>query len=130
MRRGSILSCFDETPGKYRGLIVRQTDDTKFSFITGTEYTEIEIHPADTVTLSVVKDHNHYRMYVNGELAAEKESKIAPYLGNLLIGCERTQYGRPFRFSDISVRRLEVVNQALTDDMIQAQWQAWKETQK
>lgn len=130
VRRGSILSCFDETPGKYRGLIVRQTDDTKFSFITGTEYTEIEIHPADTVTLSVVKDHNHYRMYVNGELAAEKESKIAPYLGNLLIGCERTQYGRPFRFSDISVRRLEVVNQALTDDMIQAQWQAWKETQK
>ena len=130
VRRGSVISCFDETPGKYRGLLVRQTSDTVFSFILGSEYVEVEIHPADQVILSIVKEGNHYRVYLNGRLEAEKDCKIASYLGNLYIGCERNQYGRPFRFSDISVRRLEAVSEALTDETVLALHQAWKEETK
>lgn len=130
VRRGSVISCFDETPGKYRGLLVRQTSDTVFSFILGSEYVEVEIHPADQVILSLVKEGNHYRVYMNGVLEAEKDCKIASYLGNLYIGCERNQYGRPFRFSDISVRRLEAVSEALTDETVLALHQAWKEETK
>lgn len=130
VRRGAVISCFDENPEKYRGLLIRQTDDTHFSFTTGTEYTEVEAHPADTLTLCVVKQGHCYTIYINGQFAAEKESKIASYLGNLYIGCERNQNGRPFRFSDISVRRLEIVGDALTKEMVRAKEQSWKEEKK
>ena len=130
VRRGSVISCFDETPGKYRGLLVRQTSDTVFSFVLGTDYAEVEIRPADQVAVSIVKERNHYRVYLNGRLEAEKDCKIASYLGNLYIGCERNQYGFPFRFSDISVRRLEAVNEAMTDETVIALHQSWKEETK
>ena len=130
VRSGTVISCFDETANKYRGLLVRQTDETKFSFVTGTEYTEIEVHPTDTLILSIVKRGSRYSVYTDGALQFEKESKIAPYLGNLFIGCERNQFGQPFRFSDISVRLLEIAGQAQSEEMIQAQCQAWKEEEK
>ena len=130
VRRGSVISCFDETPGKYRGLLMRQTSDTVFYFVLGSQYVEAEIHPADQVVVSIVKEGNHYRVYLNGKLEAEADCKIASYLGNLFIGCERNQFGRPFRFSDISVRRFEAVNEALTDETVIALHQAWKEEAK
>ncbi|MBR6029713.1 MAG: hypothetical protein IKP40_11585 [Clostridia bacterium] len=127
VRRGCAVSCFDETPGKYRGLLVRQMDATHFSVVTGTEYTEIEIHPADRLTMTIVKRQHAYSIYVDGVLTAEKESRIASYLGPMMIGCERSQIGMPFRFSDASVRRLRVMNEALTDEQVLAMYQAWEE---
>ena len=130
VRRGSVLSCFDETPGKYRGLLLRQTDETHFSFVLGAEYADVEIHPADQAVITLVKNQNHYQIYVDGELRAEADSKIASYLGNLYIGCERDQNGRPFRFSDISVRRLEIVSRAMNGDEVRNEALSWKEDGK
>lgn len=129
-RRGSIVSCFDETPGKYRGLLVRQTDEAEFSLVLGTEYVDIEVHPMDQLVMSIVKSEHHYSIYVNGELQAEKDCRIASYLGNMFIGCERNQIGRPFRHSDISVRRLEISNRALDAETVKAIHKTWREDTK
>ena len=130
VRRGSVLSCFDERPGKYRGLLLRQTDETHFSFVLGAEYADVEIHPADQAVITLVKNQDHYQIYVDGELQVEADSKIASYLGNLYIGCERDQNGRPFRFSDISVRRLEIINRAMDGDEVRNEALSWKEDAK
>lgn len=127
VRRGCVLSCFDETPGKYRGLLLRQTDETHFSLVLGTAYAEVEIHPTDQAVLSLVKEKDHYQVYVDGALKAEASSRTASYTGNLYIGCERDQIGRTFRFSDISVRRLEVVNRAMTENEVRERALAWRE---
>ncbi len=107
-RRGTVLSCFDENPKSYHGLIIRQLDDLTFVVITGTETTEVDISPSSTVTLAIEKEDSSYRIYVDGECIAVKESKCGDYLGNLYLCCERTQNGFPFRFSDISIRSLEI----------------------
>ena len=130
VRRGTIISCFDEMPGKYRGLLVRQSDATTFSIVVGTEYIDLEIHPMDQLMMTIVKAKNQYTVYVNGEEQATRECRIASYLGNMFIGCERNQIGQPFRFSDISIRRLEISNQALSGDMVQELYRAWKEEMK
>ncbi len=130
VREGSVLSCFDETPGQYRGLLLRQASETVFSFVTGTEYTEIEIDPADRVILTITKEGDRYRIYADGEKKAEKESRIGSYLGNLYIGCERNQYGQPFRFSDIRARRLEIVPAAMTDAEARQQYESWRDEMK
>ena len=107
-RRGTVLSCFDENPKSYHGLIIRQLDDLTFIVITGTESTEVDISPSSTVTLAIEKEDSSYRIYVDGECIAVKESRCGDYLGNLYLCRERTQNGFPFRFSDISIRSLEI----------------------
>lgn len=129
-RKGSVVSCFDETPGKYRGLLVRQMDETHFNLVTGTQSIDVEIHPATRLHMTIVKQGSLYRVYVDGELVAERESTIAAYLGNLYIGSERNRNGKPFRFSDVSVRRLEVSGEAMDDAAVAKQARAWKERTK
>ncbi len=112
-REGSVLACFDETPGKYRGLILRQTGKTTFSMVLGGAYADFEVHPTDHLEIVLVKKENTWRVYAEGELKAERTSIIAPYSGTLFLCSERDQYGQPFRFSNISLRSLKMINHAL-----------------
>ena len=117
-REGSVLACFDETPGKYRGLIVRQMGATSFSMVLGTEYADLEVHPTDRLEIVLVKEGNTWRVYAEGELKAERTSAIAPYSGTLFLCSERDQNGYPCRHSTISLRNLTIVNRALTQEEI------------
>ena len=113
VREGAVLSCFDETPGKYRGLLLRQSSDTTFSLVLGNAYAEVEIHPADQLEMYIVKQGDRWQVYAEGELKAETRSTFASYLGSLFLCAERDQRGIPFRFSNISLREVRVINRAL-----------------
>ncbi|MBR2823989.1 MAG: hypothetical protein IKE24_09920 [Clostridia bacterium] len=118
VREGAVLSCFDETPGKYRGLLLRQSGRTTFSLVLGGAYAEVEIHPADQLEMYIVKQDDRWQVYAEGELKAEARSSFSPYLGNLFLCAERDQRGIPFRFSTISLREVQVINRALETEEI------------
>lgn len=118
--RGSVLSCYDETPGQFRGFLVRKLDENRFAFVTGLEYCEYELPPTTTASFTIVKSGLKYRIYHNDQLIFEKESRCADYLGNLYIGCERDQNGKPMRYSNVNIRELTVTNRALTDEEVAA----------
>lgn len=110
---GAVISCYDETPGNYHGLLLRKMEDNRLVFITGIEYTEYVMSPATECTITIVKSGLHYSIYLNNELIAEKESRCPDYLGNLYIGCERDQYGKTMRYSNVRIREFSIANRAL-----------------
>ena len=117
---GAVISCYDETPGNYHGLLLRKMEDNRLVFITGIEYTEYAMSPATECTITIVKSGLQYRIYLNKELIVEKESRCPDYLGNLYIGCERDQYGKTMRYSNVRIRELSVINRALKDEEVTA----------
>ena len=104
---GAALSCFAEDPNNYRGLLVRQIDAETYGITVGQEYISVSIE-SRRVVFDIVKDKNHYKVYVNGELKAEKDSKIRYWDGPLFVCAERLLNGEPFRFSTEKVRSLEI----------------------
>ena len=48
----------------------------------------------------------------------------------MFIECKHNQSGQPSRHSDITVRRLEISNQALNVETIKAIHKTWKEDTK
>ncbi len=115
---GAILSCFDETPGNYRGLLIRKYEDNRFTFVTGLEYSEYTLPPATTANFTIVKAGLQYSIYLNRTLIIEKESRCADYLGNLYIGCERDKNGNTVRYSNVKIRELSITNRALTPEEV------------
>ncbi len=115
---GAIISCYDETPGNYHGLLVRKLEDNRLVFITGLDYSEYYIPPMTELEFTIVKSGLQYRIYLNRELIVEKESRCPDYLGNLYIGCERDQYGKTMRYSNVRIRELSVTNRALKDEEV------------
>ena len=115
---GAIISCYDETPGNYHGLLVRKLEDSRLVFITGLDYSEYYIPPMTELDFTIVKSGLQYRIYLNRELIVEKESRCPDYLGNLYIGCERDQYGKTMRYSNVRIRELSVTNRALKDEEV------------
>ncbi len=115
---GAILSCYDETPGMYRGLLIRKLENNRLSFITGLEYSEYQLSPTTDANFTIVKSGLKYKIYLNGSLIIEKESRCADYLGNLYIGCERDQNGKTMRYSNVRIRELSIINRAMTDEEV------------
>ncbi|MGN1024020.1 MAG: hypothetical protein ACI4OJ_11000, partial [Lachnospiraceae bacterium] len=120
---GTLFSCFAEDPADYRGLVVRQSDDTTLTLITGRVSTQITVPEGQRYALSIVRQEDRYVIYVNGKKQAEVESLCAAYDGTLLLGCERTVTGKPFRFSTQRIRKLEVTPEAMDAEDVTRFWE-------
>lgn len=123
---GTLFSCFAEDPADYRGLAVRQSDDTTLTLITGQASTEITIPDGIRYALGIVKRDDVYTIYIDGEKQAEVQSLCSAYDGTLLIGCERTVTGRYFRYSTQRLRQLKVSSGAEGGKKVR---QFWKDGQ-
>lgn len=116
------LSCFSEEEGHYRGLLVRKESDGYIYvvFHSGAYVTLKEF--GDVLNLAIAKNDFSYQVYADGQLAgALSVSALDPYHGPLVLGCELDAQGKPFRFSDVRVRNLEIFDIALDADLI-ADW--------
>ena len=109
-----FFSCFSEDPSDYRGVIFRGKGNGALQ-VKYTSNHECEIKEfGDTLKIAIVKNNMTQSVYVDGKLAQEITlDRIAPYEGNLLIGCEDTAEFEKFRFSKTTVRQLEVYDTAL-----------------
>lgn len=114
---GTAISCFAEDPSNYRGLLVRQIDAETYGITVGQEYVSVSVDTRHVV-FDIIKDVNHYKVYVNGELKAEIESKIRSWDGTLLVCAERLLNGEPFRYSNERVRNLEISSILPSDNEI------------
>ena len=114
---GVFFSCFNEGSGGYRGLMLRQDTPDDITLFVG----QLETHTIELtldnrqMNLVLVKEGNVYTLYVNGSRTAQMESASARYLGTLLIGCQASAEGEPFRFSKAMVDVLELWDGAMND---------------
>jgi hypothetical protein len=120
---GTVLSCFAEDPADYRGLLVRQPDAGTLAVTVGQSYTELSLPSGPMVTLTIAKQGFDYTFYLNGSAAGTATSRCRHYDGPLLLGCERTLSGEPFRFSRAKIRRLTACDGAGTAQDAAAFWQ-------
>lgn len=106
---GVFVSCFSEEEGAYRGLLIRK-DDNVFHVIVGTNYyVEVLLPEDDSAKIAVVKKGDTYGVYVNGvSVAQDIVSPSDAYIGELLIGAQETADFERFRYSGVTVNRLEI----------------------
>lgn len=105
---GTVLSCFAEDPSDYRGLLLRQIDDSTYGLTVGKDFCSLHVGPRRSFVLDLVKDGYSYSVYIDGELFQTLESRCRSWDGTLLLCSERAVNGRPFRFSRQYVRSLEL----------------------
>lgn len=118
---GVFLSCFDETAGAYRGLIIRQLDDAQINIVYGQNAGVTVPGTLDKeMHIAIVKDGSRYQIYVDGALVAETESAMKGYDGTLLLGAQRDADGNIFRISKTQVKHLSVFAGAMTAENVQA----------
>ncbi len=122
---GTALSCFAEDSSNYRGLLVRQIDPDTFGITLGKEYLSVPVETRQIV-FDIVKDDNHYKVYVNGELKGEKDSRIRSWEGTLIVGAERLLNGELFRYSTEKIRSLEISSELPDDAGIQEKYRSEK----
>ncbi len=115
---GVFFSAFSEDPSAYRGLMLRQDSTDSVTLYMGQLQTCPIAIPegSDRMSLVVVKQGSHYSVYVNGEKIRELDSPCAAYAGTLLVGCQESVTGEPFRFSTAKVDVLEIWDGALPEE--------------
>lgn len=115
---GVFFSAFSEDPSAYRGLMLRQDSTDSVTLYMGQLQTCPIAIPegSDRMSLVVVKQGSHYSVYVNGEKIRELDSPCAAYAGTLLVGCQESVTGEPFRFSTAKVDALEIWDGALPEE--------------
>ena len=106
--RGTALSCFAEDPANYRGLLVRQIDETNYNLTLGSAITNLTVGWDPVVIIDILKQEYHYTVYMNGEKKFETDAATKSWDGNLIIGAERLLNGSFFRYSNQKVRKLEI----------------------
>ena len=118
---GVYLSCFAEEEEKYRGLLLRKSG-TMLQIIVGNNiYVETLLEEDRSTKIAITKDIDNYTIYVNGiPIAKELVSPCDAYLGNLLIGCQETSEFEKFRFSQLTVNRVEIQKKILSEKEIQS----------
>ena len=121
---GTAVSCFAEDPTNYRGLLVRQIDETTYGLTLGAAYTTVSIGTGRTLTLDIVKDGYRYLVYVDGQLRHETESRVSAWDGALLVDAERMLNGSTFRFSNQKVRILEIGAELLDAETVRARYES------
>lgn len=117
---GVFAGCFSEEIGKYRGLLIRQ-DDNALHIIVGENY-YVEVMPEEdsSAKLAVMKDGDYYSVYMNGiPIATDIYSPCEQYIGTLLMGVQYTEDFDKFRYSAVTINRLEVKDELLTQQEIQ-----------
>ena len=105
---GTAVCCFAEDAGDYRGLLVRQTDQTTYGLTLGTAFGSVSVDESRVQVFDILKEGYHYTVYVNGEKKLELDSRAKTWDGTLFVGAERMLNGTPFRFSTQKIRRLTV----------------------
>jgi hypothetical protein len=111
------FSCFNEKQGDYKGLLVRRSDPGKLNIMYGGGIgVTVEIPTNRDTTLAVRKDRSEYTIYVNGKKVVDGQiSACTAYDGSLLIGCERDENGKLFRYSGTTVYNLWLVKGLMSD---------------
>lgn len=118
---GVFLSCFDENANNYRGLLIRQLDNAQINIVFGQNVgVTVPGEMNREMHLAIVKDGTTYRVYADGQLAAETESPADAYDGTLLIGAQRDADGNIFRISQTRVNHLSVYAGVMADADIAA----------
>lgn len=118
---GVFLSCFDETVGEYRGLIIRQLDNAQINIVFGQNVGVIVPGTLDKeMQIAIVKNGSKYQIYADGVLVSEVESATKSYDGTLLLGAQRDAEGNIFRISKTQVKHLSVFAGVMTEEEVQA----------
>lgn len=107
--RGAVLSCYADEPPSYRGLLVMQTDRYTFNFVLGTAFYSLTVPPDGLFGIGVVKDGNHYRLYLDGEMVFEGDSFSSKHDGYLYLGGQMMQSGKVNNCSSVLIRALEIL---------------------
>lgn len=119
---GVIAGCFAEEPDAYRGLLIRRDADMLHIIVGESRYVEVLPSEDASAKIAITKQKDTYNVYVNGIPVAEGiESPCKAYIGTLLVGAQATGEFEPFRFTSVTVNRLEVVEGAMSLGEIQ-QW--------
>ena len=121
---GTALACFAEDPANYRGLLVRHIGENTYGLTLGAGYCTVTASAGRTAVMDVVKEQYHYKVYMNGELRAELDSRTKTWDGTLFVGAERMLDGTPFRFSTEKIRKLTISGTLPSEDDLRAQMQA------
>lgn len=117
---GVIAGCFAEEQGAYRGLLIRRDADVVHVIIGENYYVEIRPDEDTSAKIAVTKENDTYSVYVNGlPVAQEIKSPCKPYIGTLLIGAQETEDFEKFRYSAVTVNRLEVREEIMSLEEIQ-----------
>ena len=118
---GVYLSCFAEEEEKYRGLLLRKSGTMLQIIVGNNTYVETLLEEDRSTKIAITKDIDNYTIYVNGiPIAKELVSPCDAYLGNLLIGCQETSEFEKFRFSQLTVNRVEIQMKILSEKEIQS----------
>jgi hypothetical protein len=112
---GVYLSCFNEVPGEYRGLLIRQEDEKLAVLLGEGGSVYIPLEKGD-MHLVITREGSEYAVYVDGALAGRVSSACARYDGTLLVGAQVDANGELFRFSTAKVERLQVTDGALNEE--------------
>ena len=113
-----ILSCYDETPDHYQGILVTIDDYGKLAvmFSSFEDIKSEKLEENSRVRLAIVKNEKRIDVYLNGKfLGTHKLENLAKYSGNLLVGCQENQDGFFFRFSKPVVYDLQVFDSILSE---------------
>ena len=118
---GVFVSCFSEEEGQYRGIMIRK-DDNVFHVILGKNYyVEVMLSEDESAKIAVTKKGDTYSVFVNGIAVAQNiVSPCGSYLGDLLIGCQDTADFDKFRYSGVTVNRVEVRDRVMSQSEIQS----------
>ena len=111
---GVYLSCFSETPGQYRGLLIRQEDEELAVLLGAAASLRLPLETGD-LHLVIVRDGDDYAVYADGKLAGRVSSPCACFDGTLLVGAQVDADGALFRFSEAKVERLVVTDGAMSE---------------
>lgn len=115
---GAFLSCFSEEQENYRGLLIRKVGDVIQILLGNSQLVTTYCTSNDIITIAIRKEKSNYTVYVNGSYATSLEAPCEPYYGTLLVGCERDANLQLFRYSSLSVNRLEVIERRLSEKEI------------
>lgn len=114
-----FVSCFDEEEGEYRGLLIRGENADSMTVLLGNQYAvRIPVSAdVDRVVIVIVKQEYAYSMYVNGEvILKDTQSPCRSYQGHLLIGCQEDARGNKFRFSDVAIEAMKLIDRAMAEE--------------
>lgn len=122
-----ICACFvcengKQEEGNFRGLLIRRDAEVLHIIVGQNYYVEIKPRQDSSSRIAITKQQDTYSVYVDGIPVAEGiVSSCEPYTGTLLIGAQETSEHEKFRYSAVTVNRLEVRDEVLTLSEIQ-QW--------
>ena len=117
-----ILSCFDESPDAYSGLLVNLDNNNRLSikFVGSEDFIlDEEMKTGQIVRLALVKDHLDVSCYLNGKFFRKRTLQThITYDGDLLIGAQQREDGEIIRFSRPTVYDLDYYDYPLSEQEV------------